>query len=316
MKKKIKSLVIGLGNVGLNYDLYKKKNILSHCKAIHLNPDLELIGGVDKNSNQLNKFRKIYKKPSFKSLDEAFETDPELIVISSNTENHYEIFNKIKNLKNLKYILLEKPGTYDYKKLIKIFSICKKKNIKIFVNYFRIYNNYYLNISKEIKKNKNLEIFVIYNRGILNNCSHFISFFNLFLKNLKKIKIYKIYPKIKYDYEADFQIIYEKAKIYFFRNNIKGLTNIKLIINGNKGNWISTKDFNEFIFSRVGGNLLSKSKNYKEVKLKSNKYISIQQSVVYKKIFKSSKKEEEFYKKNSIQTLKILNNLIFKIKKK
>ena len=317
MNKKIKSLVIGLGNIGLNYDIGKKKEILSHCKALNLNKSYELIGAVDKDLNKIKTFNKIYKKPYFKSIDKALiKLKPELIVISCNTEYHYDMFKKIKKCKSLKYVLLEKPGTLNFKNLKKILTFFEKKNIKVFINYFRLFDNYYVDIANKIKKNKYLEIFVFYNRGILNNCGHFISFFNLFVKNFKKIKIIKVYKKQKYDYEADFQLIYQNAKINFFRNNIKELLNLKTIINGDKSNWTSLKNFNEFSFCNViEDSFLKKNKNYTSDKIIVNKNILIPQSIVYNKIFKSTKEDKESHKKNSIKTLKILNNIIFKIKK-
>jgi hypothetical protein len=317
MPKKIKSLVVGLGNIGLNYDIDKKKDILSHSKALTQNSNYELIGGVDINLKKIKKFTQIYKKPSFNSLDKALlRLKPELIVVACNTEHHFETIKKIKKCKSLKYLLLEKPGTYDFKKLIKIFSFFEKKNVKVYINYFRLFDDYYTDIGRKIKKNKNLEIFVFYSRGIFNNCSHFISFINLFASNFKKIKIIKVYKKQKHDYEADFQLIYQNAKINFFRNNIKELINLKIIINSNKFNWTSLKNFNEFSFCNVSrDSFVKKNKNYTNDKIVINKNILIPQSVVYRKILKSSKQEEEIHKNNSIQTLKILNNIIFEIEK-
>jgi len=317
MQKKIRSIVIGLGNIGLNYDIGKKKEITTHCKALKLNKSYELIGAVDKDINKIKIFNKIYNKPSFRSIDKALKfLKPELAVISCNTDYHYDTFKKIKNCESLKYILLEKPGTFNFKDLKKIFIFFKKKNKKVYVNYFRLFDNYYVDIAKKIKKNKYLEIFVFYNRGILNNCGHFISFINLFANNFKKIKIIKVYKKKKNDYEADFQLIYQNIKINFFRNNIKELINLKIIINGNKSNWNSLKNFNEFYFcNTTRDSFLKENKNYTNDKVLINKNILIPQSIVYNKILKFSKKEEENHKKNSIKTLKILNNIIFEIKK-
>lgn len=316
MQKKIKSLVIGLGKIGLTYDLKKKNEILTHCRALKINQNFNLIGAVDKNLNKLKIFNKVYKKPYYQSLDKALKVlEPELIVISCDTKNHYDVFKKIRNCKSLKYVLLEKPGTYSVKKLKIIFNYFEQRKVKVFINYFRLFDNYYLDIVKKIKKNKYTEIFVIYNRGILNNCSHFISFFNLFTKDLNKIKIIKVYEKYKRDYEADFQLIYKNAKINFFRNNIKELLNLKTIINGEKSNWTSLKNFNEFSFSNIKkDNLSKKNKNYSNDKVFLNKNISISQSIVYKKILKTKNKEIEKLKENSILTLKILNEIILKIK--
>lgn len=317
MSKKIKSLIIGLGNIGLNYDVNKKRQILSHSKSLCQNPNYELIGGVDKNYSKIKKFTKIYKKPSYTSIEKALkELEPELIVISCNTEYHFKTFEKIKKCKSLKYLLLEKPGTYNFKNLNEIFSFFEKKKVKVYINYFRLFDNYYIDIASDIKKNKRLEIFVFYNRGIFNSCGHFLSFFNLFVKGYKKCKIIRTYKNINNDYEADLELTYKNAKIYFFRNNIKKLLNLKVIINGDRGNWTSLKNFNEFSFSKVCNDIHSKeNKIYNNSKILVNKNFFVPQSVVYDKILKYRRKDINFYKENSINTLKILNNIIFNIKK-
>ena len=58
--KKIKSLIVGLGNVGLLYDLPRKKTLLSHSLAISKHKSYELLGGVDKKL-KIEKFLKVLK---------------------------------------------------------------------------------------------------------------------------------------------------------------------------------------------------------------------------------------------------------------
>ena len=46
--KKIKALIIGLGNIGMGYDIStKNKNLIySHAKALSLHKDFNLLGGI------------------------------------------------------------------------------------------------------------------------------------------------------------------------------------------------------------------------------------------------------------------------------
>ena len=55
----IKSYVIGLGNIGMLYDLNRKNsnNILTHCHAIHSHPNFELIGACDPNPKARKSFK-------------------------------------------------------------------------------------------------------------------------------------------------------------------------------------------------------------------------------------------------------------------
>ena len=61
--KKLKTLIIGLGNVGFEYD----KNILgnsiifSHSQAVKKNKYYRLVAGVDKNKKKRELFKKKYK---------------------------------------------------------------------------------------------------------------------------------------------------------------------------------------------------------------------------------------------------------------
>jgi len=47
--KKIKTIIVGLGKVGFEYDknLIRKSHILTHSKALKKNKKYKLIGGVD-----------------------------------------------------------------------------------------------------------------------------------------------------------------------------------------------------------------------------------------------------------------------------
>ena len=54
MSKKNKTLIIGLGKIGLNYDYHlKKKSFLTHSSTINNHKNFDLICGIDiKNKNR------------------------------------------------------------------------------------------------------------------------------------------------------------------------------------------------------------------------------------------------------------------------
>jgi hypothetical protein len=60
---KFSVVIIGLGNIGMLYDinLPKKKNILTHCNAFAQHPEFELIGGVETNSELRSSFEAEYQ---------------------------------------------------------------------------------------------------------------------------------------------------------------------------------------------------------------------------------------------------------------
>jgi predicted dehydrogenase len=189
----IKTAIVGLGGIGLNYDYNLKNFLYTHTKCLIKNKNFKLCFGVDSNYFQIKKFKKKYKIDCFNNLKEGFKKFfPEFVVISVPTKHHYDVFKKIVKYKSVRFILLEKPGGSNYFELKKMIDIAKKKKIKLFINYPRIYSNYYNKLIINLKKSLKFNIFVFYSRGISNNCSHYISFLNFFLKKIIKINILKI----------------------------------------------------------------------------------------------------------------------------
>ena len=111
LKKKIKTVIIGLGKVGLEYDYNKKNFFLTHSKALFYHKNFDLLCGVDRNIKQLIKFKKKYNLPTTTSIDEALiKFRPELVVISASTYSHYKIL-----MPNLDFVIFDK-SVLNYKK--------------------------------------------------------------------------------------------------------------------------------------------------------------------------------------------------------
>ena len=67
-----KCLLLGLGNIGLLYDLTLDENfILTHAKAISVHSNFELVGAIDPDINKCQLFSRHYDLPSFQSIREA-----------------------------------------------------------------------------------------------------------------------------------------------------------------------------------------------------------------------------------------------------
>ena len=58
----IKSVVIGLGKIGMNYDYddSSKNFIATHVKSLILHPNFKLVAVVDSSSDSRNQFKKKY----------------------------------------------------------------------------------------------------------------------------------------------------------------------------------------------------------------------------------------------------------------
>ena len=72
----IKTIIVGLGNIGLLYD-YKTKYIKTHSKAINENKKFNLIGAIDPNKTRRSYFIKKYKVNCYSNFNKRLikETD-------------------------------------------------------------------------------------------------------------------------------------------------------------------------------------------------------------------------------------------------
>ena len=61
-------LIVGLGNIGMGYDI-NKKNIQSHSKSIEVHNGFNLLGGVDKSKKKEFDLTKIIQNPLLKLLN-------------------------------------------------------------------------------------------------------------------------------------------------------------------------------------------------------------------------------------------------------
>ena len=58
----IKTLIVGLGNIGFKFDKNKINNKITHSSSVYYHKKFNLIGGVDKKDKILRQFEKIYSE--------------------------------------------------------------------------------------------------------------------------------------------------------------------------------------------------------------------------------------------------------------
>ena len=300
MPKKIKTLIIGLGRIGLKYDLYNNK-ILTHSKAIYKHPNFSLVGGVEKKSSLRAKFFKKYKTQSFIPNYKMYRnSNAELVVISVNTSNHLRILKNVLNLRNLKLILFEKPVGKSLSETQKIDSLCKKKLVKVVPNYIRLFDKETNRIKKIIKSKfrSKFIVEVLYNQNLQNNCSHMISLLLYWIGNLRSIKKIKKINKNNYH----FTLIFKNCEANFIcKNKKRSKSQIKII----------KKDY-EILYKSDGEKIeyLNKKQN-KLRKVINYEYINKYQYNVYEHIYRN-KKNNLFFEKlmvNAISTQKIIEKI-------
>lgn len=215
---KFKIFIIGLGNIGLLYDLILPKNyVLSHTRAFHISNNFEILGVIDNNLKHKDFFKNYYAYPYFNSIDEAFKNfNPDGIIISTPPETHLDIISSVIKFKSISFIVCEKPFTNSLENSIKANKLCIKNKIKLFVNYQRnssiITRQLLSDLNNNVIKGP-IKINHWYSDGLENSCSHFISLFNQLFGEINNISMFN--KKKSCTDKKEFVLEYENAEIVF-----------------------------------------------------------------------------------------------------
>jgi hypothetical protein len=284
--KKINTLIIGLGNIGLLYD-YNNASIQTHSKAIYNNNKFNLFAAVDINSRRRSLFLRKYKIKAFSKIKKSLILNADLVIISTPTNLLLNIIKKIILIKPNLNIVIEKP--FGLNKLeIKFIRKNFKKN-KIYINYYRNFDTDIIKLKKIILNKLQYPLIgnLNYTKGFFHNCSHFIALFLEIFGGIKKIEIIKK-KKLGNDYFIEANIYYKKFKLKLSPNymNVSNCFNI-LGLNGKLS-------YNNDGFS-VYYQRFYKKKFLHPKKIKIKNKINFYQKEVYKSIYK-----DLLYKKTQV----------------
>ncbi len=301
-----KLLIVGLGPMGIAHlKSFQKKS----SKYEIILSDLNINKIVKHNFVLFNKFKNI---TMHSYIPKNCEFD--LVIISTNSKERYQVVKEIIKYNKIKHLLLEKflfPNLKDFN-LFK--QLIKKNKIKhIFVNCWGGYLIKKFNIIKLIKKKYNLKITIHINKGnMLTNLIHYLDM------------IFSILPKKKINlFNEDVKLIKSKRKGY---DELKGKLILKL---GSNSILIDSKSIKKFNKVRITGhnfnylleidnrgfcNLLNKKKVIKKIPFP----FASKKTELWFNNFLTGKKEEKFinnYEKISDLSIQILI-LLKKIRKK
>lgn len=190
----LRSAIIGLGKIGLGYDINKNKNsFISHANSLFNHPKFKLIAGVDINPSKRFRFKIKFNLNTYKSVNDLLKNEQlDCVVVANNFSNKIKIFEKIARSNSVKFVLFEKPFDIKDNELNKINRLSKKYKVKYAVNFQRSFNKQYLNFINNIsfpKKTDKLNITIFYSKNFLSNVSHYLFLLSRFLSRPKNIKV-------------------------------------------------------------------------------------------------------------------------------
>jgi len=219
--KTLKTIIIGLGNIGLQSDLHldTEEYTYTHARAFQQHPAFELIAGIDENESNCQLYHEHYPGKTYQSINEKIaQLKPDIIVISVSTGAHYSTLRKLLNIWKPKIILCEKPLSHNLLEAKKIVRMCKKNNVPLYINYVRRADY----ATKRIKELINQQVItfpikgvVWYSKGLIHNGSHFLDLLQYWLGPIVSFKKIIEGRLIEGDSEPDVLINFLDGDCYF-----------------------------------------------------------------------------------------------------
>jgi len=176
-----KAIIVGLGQIGMGYDLSLAPEIFvySHARALSLHSEFNLIGAVDPGIEEREAFQKAYQAPAYASLKQMLEQHaPDIAVIASPTSAHYDAVFDLLSEVPPQAILCEKPLAYSLEDARKMLALCAEKKVSLYVNYMRRSEPGALEVKRRIHSGEIAGPFkglAWYSKGLLHNGSHFFN---------------------------------------------------------------------------------------------------------------------------------------------
>lgn len=199
---KIPTAVVGLGKIGLTYDIdelgqVKANQVMTHCRSIYISDFFQLEYLIDPNPDAVQRAVALYGGNGYQSLADALnEESPKLLILSVPTDLHLDTLLFISEKWQPSIYLIEKPFGKNSEEARKMARVLQNQNTKVFVNYMRRYlpNFASLKSSALFKNRGELQSVKIDGYGTLRNIfSHFFDLL-LFLETSRSLGLSKKEP--------------------------------------------------------------------------------------------------------------------------
>lgn len=195
MVEKVSVLVVGLGQIGMEYDLQLDpvSYVYSHARAFAQHPAFELAAGVDPDAQRRARFTSSYGRPAYASLSDALaQHRPSLVALALPTELHAPMVREVLRTPAVRRILCEKPLAYDVNEARSIVESCAAHGVALYVNYMRRADSGVIDIKRRLDSGAigaPVKAVVWYSKGFLHNGSHFFSLLDYWLGPMQRWQV-------------------------------------------------------------------------------------------------------------------------------
>jgi predicted dehydrogenase len=188
-------LVVGLGQIGMEFDLQldPATYVYSHARAFAQHPAFNLVAGVDPQAQRRATFTATYSRPAYASLGDALaQHRPSLVVLAMPTELHARMVLKALSVPEVGTILCEKPLAYDVDEARSMVEACAEREVALYVNYMRRADSGVIDVKCRLDSGAigaPVKAVVWYSKGFLHNGSHFFSLLDYWLGPMQRWKL-------------------------------------------------------------------------------------------------------------------------------
>lgn len=220
----ISAAVIGLGAIGMEYDLSRPELITTHARAYSIHPGFSLVAGVDTSSAARSDFKEYYGAQTFSDIEEMLEqTQPQLVSVCVPTELHLPLMEILLSY-GVRNILCEKPLAMSEAGANRLNALIAKHKARVAVNYMRRFlpecekiKALFSETSTPLSSENfgRVESGVIwYTGGVINSASHFIDLMLWFFGPASSIRLLNYYSS-EQDPRCDFQVLWPDKTLVF-----------------------------------------------------------------------------------------------------
>lgn len=218
---KLKALVIGLGQIGMGYDLQRDPDhVLTHARAFHQHPGFQLVGGMDPGAERCRLFENLYGCAAYTDVEAALrETRPDIVAIATPTQLHGDVLRSVLKLSEPKAILSEKPLSLDVSEARSMVDDCTVRGCKLYVNYMRRSDPGAIEVRRRLDEGSigsPVKGVAWYSKGIFHNGSHFLNLLQFWLGEVIGFRVVdsgRLWNGT--DPEPDIQVAFSRGTIVF-----------------------------------------------------------------------------------------------------
>lgn len=191
--------VIGLGKIGLQFDIPRKAMPQSHALAYHLNPDINLVAGVGVRQEQGDRLAEVAPEAKFYlDLGEMLSRH-RLDIVSICTPPHVrlDLLRTVMEGSDASVIFLEKPVANTTREAEAIVALAERHNRTVLVNLSRRWSYGAVRVREAIRSGRYGRLKTVhlkYTRGISNTGSHLFDLVRFIAGPVESVQVLRRVP--------------------------------------------------------------------------------------------------------------------------